>query len=125
MHARIYVNPRCSKCRTALSILEQQGMEAEEIRYLDTSPSVEDLEGLARMLGVEDPRAMMRTSEPEYQALGLADASRDELLRAIAAHPILLERPIFAMGGKAVIARPPERLLELLCARPAPGPSPR
>ncbi len=113
MRAQIYINPSCSKCRSALSILDEHRIEAKVLRYLDSPPSIEELERLANMLGIEDPRAMMRTSEPEYRELGLVDASRNELLRAIAAHPILLERPIFVSGGRAVIARPPERLLEL------------
>jgi arsenate reductase len=66
------------------------------------------------LLSIEDPRLMMRTGEPEYEELALNEASSDQLLAAIAAHPKLLERPIFVSGGRAVIARPPERLLELL-----------
>jgi arsenate reductase (glutaredoxin) len=112
--ALIYFNPACSKCRTAQSILDEHGIEAEVVRYLDTPPTVESLERLATMLGITDPREMMRTGEPEYRDLGLADASAAVLLEAIATHPILLERPIFVCGERAVIARPPERLLELL-----------
>jgi arsenate reductase len=112
--AQIYFNPACSKCRTAQSILDEHQLDAEVVRYLDTPPTVEDLGRLLAMLGVKDPRAMMRTGEPEYRALKLERASSDELLEAIASHPILLERPIFVSGDRAVIARPPERLLELL-----------
>jgi arsenate reductase (glutaredoxin) len=112
--AQIYFNPACSKCRTAQSILDEHGVEAEVVRYLDTPPTVESLQRLATMLGITDLREMMRTGEPEYRDLGLADASAAVLLEAIAAHPILLERPIFVCGERAVIARPPERLLELL-----------
>jgi arsenate reductase len=73
-----------------------------------------DLRRLMTRLSIDDPRLMMRTGEPAYEELGLADRSGDQLLEAITEHPILLERPIFVLGDKAVIARPPERLLELL-----------
>jgi arsenate reductase (glutaredoxin) len=110
----LYFNPSCSKCRTAAAILDEQGIRAEVVRYLDAPPTVEDLRLLMHMLGIEDPRAMMRTGEALYAELRLADASSDDLLDAIAEHPILLERPIFVVGERAVVARPPERLLELL-----------
>lgn len=112
--AQLYFNPSCSKCRSAQSILDEHDVEAEVIRYLDTPPTVEQLEHLMELLSIDDPRLMMRTGEPEYERLGLVAASRHDLLAAIAAHPILLERPIFVVGERAVIARPPERLLELL-----------
>jgi arsenate reductase len=67
-----------------------------------------------KQLEISDPRQMMRTGEDAYAELGLADAGADALLEAIATHPILLERPIVVNDGRAVIARPPERLLELL-----------
>ncbi len=89
-------------------------MRAETIRYLDTPPTRGDLERLVQLLGIDDPRDMMRTGEPMYAELGLSDASPDDLLHAITTHPILLERPIFVVGGRAVVARPPERVLELL-----------
>jgi arsenate reductase len=111
---RLYVNDECSKCRSALSILDERGIDAEHIRYLEEPPTVTDLRELMEMLGTDDPRAMMRTGESVYAELGLEGASPDQLLDAIATHPILLERPIFVVGDKAVIARPPERLLELL-----------
>ena len=112
--AELYFNPSCSKCRTAQALLADKGVEAEVVRYLDVPPTRQDLARLMTMLGIDDPRAMMRTGEPVYGELGLAEASADELLDAITAHPILLERPIFAVGARAVVARPPERLLELL-----------
>lgn len=114
MPPQIYVHPSCSKCRTALSLLEEQGVRAEPIRYLDDPPTVADLEGLMRMLAIDDPRLMMRTGEPVYAELALDGVTGDALLEAIAQHPILLERPIFVVADRAVIARPPERLLELL-----------
>lgn len=114
MAPSLYFNPSCSKCRSADAILKENGIDAEVIRYLDQPPSVEQLRELMRMLGIEDPREMMRTGEAVYAELGLDGASAEGLLEAISEHPILLERPIFVRNGKAVIARPPERLLELL-----------
>jgi arsenate reductase len=111
---QIYFNPACSKCRTALSILEEHAVDARLIRYLDEPPTTEDLELLMTQLSIEDPRLMMRTGEPEYADLGLADGSHEDLLVAITRHPMLLERPIFVVGDRAVIARPPERLIDLL-----------
>ena len=114
MVAELYFNPSCSKCRTAQGLLADRGVDAEIIRYLDAPPTDDDLRQLMAMLRIDDPRAMIRTGEPVYAELGLADATEDERLDAVVAHPILLERPIFAVGDRAVIARPPERLLELL-----------
>ena len=110
----LYYNPACSKCRTAAGLLEDAGVDVGLVRYLDTPPTVESLEELMGMLGIDDPRAMMRAGEAIYAELGLDAASGAELLEAIAAHPILLERPIFVRDGRAVIARPPERVKELL-----------
>lgn len=110
----LYFNPACSKCRTADAILKEKGVEAEVIRYLDSPPTVEDLRQLMELLRIEDPKAMMRTGEAVYAELGLADASGQALLEAITKNPILLERPIFVRGGRAVIARPADRVLELL-----------
>jgi arsenate reductase len=112
--ARLYVNDACSKCRTALAILDERSVEAHHVHYLDDPPTQTDLERLMRQLAIDDPRQMMRTGEAVYAELGLADATPDELVAAITAHPILLERPIFVVGDRAVVARPPERLLELL-----------
>jgi arsenate reductase (glutaredoxin) len=111
---QIYVHPSCSKCRTALSLLEERDVAVETVRYLDEPPTPEDLTVLMRRLGIDDPRMMMRTGEPVYGELALADRDGAALLEAITLHPILLERPIFVVGDRAVIARPPERILELL-----------
>ena len=114
MPARIYVHPSCSKCRTAVSLLEEHHVPADAIRYLDEPPTVADLRRLMTLLGIDDPRLMMRTGEPVYAELALDEQAGDALLEAITRHPILLERPIFVVGDRAVIARPPERILELL-----------
>jgi arsenate reductase len=111
---QLYVNYECSKCRSALAILDDRAIEAEHVRYLEQPPTIADLERLMTMLAIDDPRQMMRTGEPVYAELGLESATPDQLLEAITVHPILLERPIFVVGDRAVIARPPERLLELL-----------
>lgn len=84
------------------------------MRYLEDTPSRAELERVLKLLGSDDPRTMMRTGEPVYTELKLADADRDTLLDAMADHPILIERPIVIRGDRALIARPPERLLELL-----------
>ena len=109
----LYFNPSCSKCRSAQAILAEHHMEATIVRYLDRPPTVEELRTLMVKLGIDDPRQMIRTGEPVYSELGLGSATPTQLLEAIASHPILLERPIFVAGERAVIARPPERVLEL------------
>jgi arsenate reductase len=110
----VWFNPQCSKCRTAHGILEERGVAADYVRYLDDAPSREDLERLLVLLGTDDPRAITRAGEPVYSELGLEGVDRDTLLDALAAHPILIERPIAIRGDRAVVARPPERILELL-----------
>ena len=110
----IYFNPRCSKCRTAQGLLTEHGIDARIVEYLKAAPTVAQLHTLMEQLGLSDPRGMMRTGEDLYVSLALADQSGEALLEAIAANPILLERPIVVRDGRAVIARPPERLLELL-----------
>ena len=114
MAAQLFVNPACSKCRTALGILGDAGVAFDEVRYLDAAPTVEELRRLMTLLGVDSPLAMIRTGEPDFERLGLGSADDQALLEAISAHPILLERPIFVVGDRAVIARPPERVRDLL-----------
>jgi arsenate reductase (glutaredoxin) len=110
----VWFNPNCSKCRGAKDILEERGVDAEYLRYLEDTPSRDELERVLAMLGTDDPRQMMRTGETVYKELDLADADREALLDAMVAHPILIERPIVIRGGRAVVARPPEKLLNLL-----------
>jgi phosphoribosyl-AMP cyclohydrolase len=111
---RLYFNPSCSNCQTARGLLEERGVEARIVEYLDHPPTRQELEELMGLLGIDDPRGMIREKEPEYAGLGLATADRDAVLDAIVAHPILLQRPIVVLGDRAVIARPPELLLDLL-----------
>jgi arsenate reductase (glutaredoxin) len=110
----VWFNPDCSKCRTAHGLLAERGVDADYVRYLDDAPSRSDLERVLALLGTDDPRAITRAGEPLYAELGLAGADRNDLLDALAAHPILIERPIAIRGERAVVARPPERILELL-----------
>lgn len=108
-------NPRCSKSRGALELLRGRGIEPEIVAYLETPPSPAGLRELLRKLGLP-ARELLRTGEPEYRELGLDDPSLPEerLVEAMAAHPRLIERPVFVVGERAVIGRPPERVLELL-----------
>src|SRR2546421_96888 len=110
----IWFNPNCSKCRGARDLVDERGVEATYVRYLDEPPARADLARVMGLLGIDDPRAMMRTGETVYRELDLAAGSPDQLLDAMVAHPILIERPIVIVGDRAVIARPPEKLLDLL-----------
>ncbi len=109
----VWFNPKCSKCRGAKELLEERGVDTEYYRYLDEAPTRAQLEDVLGKLGTDDPRTIVRTGEDAYTALGLAGADRDALLDAMAAHPILIERPIVIKGERAVVARPPEKLLDL------------
>ena len=111
----LYHNPRCSKSRGALELLEARGLAPTVVRYLDTPPSADQLRALLDKLGIV-PRELLRSGEDEYKALGLADSSLSDaqLIAAMVAHPKLIERPILVAGERAVIGRPPEKVLELL-----------
>jgi len=111
----IYHNPRCSKSRGALELLRAHGIEPAVVKYLDTPPDAATLAGLLERLGLA-PRALLRSGEDAYQSLNLADPalSPAQLIAAMVAHPQLIERPIVVRGARAVIGRPPERVLELL-----------
>jgi arsenate reductase len=107
-------NPRCSKSREAKALLDARGVAYSERRYLEQPLSPAELAELARRLA-RPVRAWTRTQEPAFQQLGLgADAPDAALLGAIARHPELLERPVLVRGGRAVVGRPPEAILELL-----------
>jgi arsenate reductase (glutaredoxin) len=110
----VLFNARCSKCRQARDLLADRGVDAELVRYLDDMPSRAEIVRIYGLLGIDDPRQMMRTGEPLYRELRLRDADREALFDAMAEHPILIERPIVIVGDRAVVARPPERLLELV-----------
>ena len=112
---RIYHNPRCSKSRQALELLEQQGAEVDVVLYLDTPPDVATLSELLLTLGMS-ARDLMRKGEAPYQELALdnPDLSEAQLVQAMVDYPKLIERPIAVKDGKAVIGRPPEKVLELI-----------
>lgn len=110
----VWFNPNCSKCRGTRDLLNERGIDAEYVEYLRDTPSRDDVIAVMGLLGIDDPRGMMRTGEAVYRDLGLAAADRERLVDAMVENPILIERPIVIRGGRAVIARPPERVLELL-----------
>jgi arsenate reductase len=110
----VWFNPSCSKCRGARDLLAEQGVGADYLHYLDDTPSAGEIRRVLGLLGLDDPRGMMRTGETIYKELGLADKHGDDLIAAMVQHPILIERPIVIRGNRAVIARPPEKLLDLL-----------
>ena len=110
----VYFNPACSKCREVRTILEQRGIDATYREYLVTPPSRDELIAVMSRLGIDDPRQMMRAGDALFAELGLASADRDTLLDAMVAHPRLIERPIVIAGSRAVVARPPERVSEIL-----------
>lgn len=111
----LYHNPRCSKSRGALELLEARGLQPHVVRYLETPPSAAELRALLGKLGYS-ARQLLRSGEDLYQELDLANPALDEeaLIAAMVEHPRLIERPILVKGDKAVVGRPPERVLELL-----------
>ena len=115
MPVTIYHNPRCGKSRAALELLRGNNVEPTIVEYLKTPPSATELGAILKQLGL-GARALMRTKEPEYKTLKLDDPklSEKQLIAAMAAHPILIERPIVLSGGKAALGRPPENVLKIL-----------
>lgn len=110
----IWHNPRCSKSRAAAQLLEEQGVEAEVVKYLDEKLTKEQIKELLAMLGIE-ARELMRTKEEIYRELNLKEEQDPEkLIEAMVEHPRLIERPIVIKEGKAVIGRPIENVLDLL-----------
>jgi arsenate reductase len=115
MSVKIYHNPRCTKSRLTLAILEEKGLDFEVIKYLEDTPSVAELKGLLDELKM-DPRSLMRTFETPYKENNLDDESlsEDQLIQAMVDNPILIERPIVKTGKGIVIGRPPENVLAIL-----------
>ena len=111
----IYHNPRCSKSRQALDLLRQRGIEPEIVEYLKTPPDKAELKRILKLLGLE-PRALMRKGEAVYKAKRLDNPqlTDDQLIAAMVADPVLIERPIVLAGRKAALGRPPEKVLEIL-----------
>lgn len=115
MAVTIYHNPKCSKSRQALALLQERGIEPRVIEYLKTPPDAATLKSILKKLKLE-PRALMRRKEAEYKTNRLDDASLsdDQLVAAMVSHPKLIERPIVLSGSKAALGRPPEAVLEIL-----------
>ncbi len=112
---RIWHNPRCSKSRDSFKLLEEKGIEAEVVKYLDEVPSKEELQNMLKMLGMSSAQELMRKKEAVYKELNLKDETSEEaLLDAMIANPKLIERPIVIRGSNAVIGRPIEKVVELL-----------
>ena len=115
MTVTIYHNPRCSKSRQTLALLEERGIALEIVEYLKTPPSAEELKRILEKLGL-GPRDILRDGEAPYAVLGVGGAKLDDeaLIALMAKNPILIERPIVVNGNKAVLGRPPETVLKIL-----------
>jgi len=113
---QIFHNPSCSKSRGALQILEERGVDANVVRYLDTPPDRATLERILDAID-DDATALVRTDDSAFRAAGLTKAdvqTRAQVIDALVAHPELMQRPVVFVGDRAVIARPSEKVLELL-----------
>ena len=122
---RVWFNPNCSKCRQAKALLDERGVEYELYEYLSAPPSRDELESLLDKLG-GGPQGIVRSKEAAFAELALANADDDTLLAALSTHPELIERPIVVSLDRAVVARPPTKLLGLLprASTPSQEPSP-
>lgn len=114
MTIEVWFNPRCSKCRQVRDRLDEAGLAYELYEYLDAAPQRADLDRVLALLGTDDPLVITRRKEALFAELGLAGAGREALLAALVANPRLIERPIVIRGDRAVVARPPERVAEVL-----------
>lgn len=115
MKVTIYHNPRCTKSRQTLELLQSRGIEPEIIEYLKTPPGKSKIKEILKMLDLE-PRELMRKNEDEYKKAKLDNPklSKDDLIAAMIKYPILIERPIVIANGKAAIGRPPENVLKII-----------
>lgn len=116
MSVTIYHNPRCSKSRQTLALLEEKGISPDVVKYLEQTPDVGQLKTLLSQLGYSSAREMMRTKETLYKELALGEESvtEQQLFEAMAENPKLIERPIVVKGDKAAMGRPPEQVLDIL-----------
>ena len=111
---KIWHNPKCSKSRNALTLLEEKNIKTDVIKYLETTPSKEELIDVLKKLNI-NAKELLRTGEDIYKELNLKDETNEEkIIEAMVQNPILIERPIIIKGESAVIARPIEKLEELL-----------
>jgi arsenate reductase len=115
MSVTIYHNPRCTKSRQTLALLEERGIKPKVIEYLVTPPTEAELKRLLKLLGIS-PRELLRTKEEEYKQAKLdkPDVTDVEIIRAMIKHPRLMERPIVVVGNKAALGRPPENVLKII-----------
>ncbi len=115
MSVTIYHNPRCSKSRQTLALLNERGQDVTVVEYLETPPDAATLAGLLDGLAME-PRELMRKKEAPYKDLGLDDPALDRsaLIAAMVENPVLIERPIVVAGRRVALGRPPEAVLEIL-----------
>ncbi len=115
MSVKIFHNPRCSKSRQTLQLLQEKGIEAEVIEYLKTPPSAEELKQILIKLDMS-PRDLMRKREADYKTSGMNNTDLDDeaLIQGMVEYPKLIERPIVLANDKATIGRPPENVLEIL-----------
>lgn len=115
MAVTIYHNPRCSKSRQTLALLERRGLHPKIVQYLENPPSRKRLRQILKLLGLH-ARDLMRKGEPAYRESGLDDESlcEAELIAAMVKNPTLMERPIVLANGKAALGRPPEKVLDIL-----------
>jgi len=115
MGVTIYHNPRCSKSRQTLQLLRDHGVEPRIVEYLNEPPAAEQLDEILELLGFE-PRQLLRTGESAYLEAGLDDMSlsREQIIRLMVKHPIVIERPVVVVDGKAAVGRPPENVLSIL-----------
>ncbi|WP_286933949.1 MULTISPECIES: arsenate reductase (glutaredoxin) [Leclercia] len=113
---KIYHNPRCSKSRETLSLLQSNGIEPDVVLYLETPPDADTIKALLQMLGMGSARELMRQKEELYKSLNLADSHLSEaaLIQAMVENPKLIERPVVVANGKARIGRPPEQVLDIV-----------
>ncbi|MBK0080223.1 MULTISPECIES: arsenate reductase (glutaredoxin) [Kosakonia] len=113
---KIYHNPRCSKSRETLSLLQANGVEPEVVLYLETPPDAATIKQLLQWLGMSSARELMRTKEDLYKSLNLGDSALSEaaLVQAMVENPKLIERPIVVANGQARIGRPPESVMEIV-----------
>ncbi len=115
MTIKIYHNPRCSKSRQTLALLEENSDDIEIVEYLKTTPTTKELDDICKKLGLE-PQELMRKKEAIYKELNLGqrELSRKEALQVMVENPKLIERPIVIAGNQAVIGRPPENVLDIV-----------
>ncbi len=112
---QIFYNPKCSKCRLTMDILNDKGVKTTVVEYLNTTPDMAELSKVLDLLDIE-PRELMRKHEAPYKENNLdnPNLSREQLIQAMIDNPILIERPIIINGNKATIGRPPEKVLDIL-----------